>query len=70
MKYGVDKDARSMDLIRRKLDQLTEADRQLLMAAGVQGREFDSAVAARVPFPPVASRLRGTGVDTASRRAT
>src|SRR5262249_42592520 len=35
-------------MIQRKLDQLSEADRQLLMAASVQGPEFDSAVVARV----------------------
>jgi predicted ATPase len=38
--------ARSM--IQRKVDQLSEADRHLLMAASVQGPEFDSAVVARV----------------------
>jgi predicted ATPase len=35
-------------MIQRKLDQLTPSDRQLLMAAAVQGPEFDSAVVARV----------------------
>jgi predicted ATPase len=35
-------------MIQRKVDQLSEGDRQLLMAASVQGPEFDSAVAARV----------------------
>jgi predicted ATPase/predicted Ser/Thr protein kinase len=35
-------------MIRRKIDQLSEADRQLLKAATVQGQEFDSAVVARV----------------------
>jgi predicted ATPase len=35
-------------IIQRKLDQLGEADRQLLMAASVQGPEFDSAVVARL----------------------
>ncbi|HEY3394222.1 MAG TPA: protein kinase [Lacipirellulaceae bacterium] len=35
-------------MIQRKLDQLSTADRQLLMAASVQGPEFDSAVLARV----------------------
>jgi predicted ATPase len=35
-------------MIERKLDQLSTADRQLLMAASVQGPEFDSAVVARV----------------------
>src|SRR5262249_14301994 len=35
-------------MIERKLDQLNVADRQLLMAASVQGPEFDSAVVARV----------------------
>jgi hypothetical protein len=37
-----------LGMIQRKVDQLDEADRQLLMAASVQGPEFDSAVAARV----------------------
>jgi predicted ATPase len=35
-------------MIQRKIDQLSEADRRLLMAASVQGPEFDSAVAARI----------------------
>src|SRR5262245_46508606 len=35
-------------LIQRKVDQLTEDDRQALTAASVQGAEFDSAVVARV----------------------
>jgi predicted ATPase len=35
-------------MIQRKLDQLTTADRLLLMAAGVQGAQFDSAVVAEV----------------------
>jgi serine/threonine protein kinase/predicted ATPase len=35
-------------MIQRKVDQLSTADRQLLMAASVQGPEFDSAVVARV----------------------
>ncbi len=35
-------------MVQRKLDQLDAADRQLLMAASVQGPEFDSVVAARV----------------------
>jgi predicted ATPase len=35
-------------MIERKVDQLDAADRQLLMAASVQGTEFDSAVVARV----------------------
>jgi predicted ATPase len=35
-------------MIERKMDQLTPADRHLLMAASVQGPEFDSAVVARV----------------------
>jgi predicted ATPase len=35
-------------MIERKVDQLSPADRQLLMAASVQGPEFDSAVVARV----------------------
>jgi predicted ATPase len=35
-------------MIQRKVDHLNEADRQLLMAASVQGPEFDSAVVARV----------------------
>ena len=33
-------------MIQRKIDQLGEADRQLLVAASVQGQEFDSAVVA------------------------
>jgi predicted ATPase len=35
-------------MIQRKIDQLSEADRRLLMAASVQGPEFDSAVVARI----------------------
>jgi predicted ATPase len=35
-------------MIRRKVDQLGAADRHLLMAASVQGPEFDSAVVARL----------------------
>jgi predicted ATPase len=35
-------------MIQRKIDQLSTADRHLLMAASVQGPEFDSAVVARV----------------------
>jgi predicted ATPase len=35
-------------MIQRKLDQLSEADRQLLLAASVQGPEFDSAVVAQL----------------------
>jgi adenylate cyclase len=35
-------------MIRRKVDQLSAADRHLLMAASVQGPEFDSAVVARL----------------------
>jgi tetratricopeptide (TPR) repeat protein len=35
-------------MIQRKIDQLSEQDRRLLMAASVQGSEFDSAVVARV----------------------
>jgi predicted ATPase len=35
-------------LIQRKLDRLDESDRRLLMAASVQGAEFDSAVVAQV----------------------
>src|SRR5262249_27875942 len=35
-------------MIQRKTDQLSEADRRLLMAASVQGPEFDAAVAARI----------------------
>jgi serine/threonine protein kinase/predicted ATPase len=35
-------------LLRRKTDQLDEADRRLLTAASIQGSEFDSAVAARL----------------------
>jgi predicted ATPase len=41
-------------MVGRKLDQLADADRQLLMAASVQGREFDSAVVARVLARPAA----------------
>ena len=35
-------------MIQRKIDQLSEDDRRLLVAASVQGYEFDSAVVARV----------------------
>src|SRR5262249_3507645 len=35
-------------MIQRKIDQLGEDDRRLLVAATVQGYEFDSAVVARV----------------------
>jgi predicted ATPase len=35
-------------MIQRKIGQLSEPDRRLLMAASVQGHEFDSAVVARV----------------------
>jgi predicted ATPase len=35
-------------MIQRKMDQLTEAERQLLMAASVHGPEFDSAIVAQV----------------------
>lgn len=35
------------NVIRRKLDRLDDTHRQLLVTAGVQGREFDSAVLAR-----------------------
>ena len=35
-------------MVQRKIDQLSEADRQLLLVASVQGYEFDSAVVARV----------------------
>jgi predicted ATPase len=35
-------------MIQRKIDQLSKSDRRLLMAASVQGPEFDSAVAARI----------------------
>jgi predicted ATPase len=35
-------------LIERKIERLSEADRALLTAASVQGREFDAAVVARV----------------------
>jgi predicted ATPase len=35
-------------MIQRKVEQLGEADRRLLMAASVQGAEFDSAVAAHL----------------------
>ena len=34
-------------MIQRKIDQLDEADRRLLVAASVQGSEFDAAVVAR-----------------------
>lgn len=34
-------------MVQRKIDQLGEGDRRLLVAAGVQGYEFDSAVVAR-----------------------
>jgi len=34
-------------MIQRKIDQLSEADRRLLMAASVQGCEFDAAVVAK-----------------------
>jgi len=34
-------------MIQRKIEKLDDADRQLLVAAGVQGYEFDSAVVAR-----------------------
>jgi predicted ATPase len=46
-------------LIRRKLEQLGGEDRRLLMAASVQGPEFDSAVAAR---------LLGRGADEVEER--
>src|SRR5262249_3491332 len=35
-------------MIQRKIDQLSEEDRRLLVAASVQGYEFDSAVASKV----------------------
>jgi len=35
-------------MVQRKIDQLTDDDRRLLVAASVQGYEFDSAVLARV----------------------
>jgi predicted ATPase len=35
-------------MIRRKIDSLSDADRRLLMAASVQGLEFDSSVVAKV----------------------
>ncbi|HEX5102836.1 MAG TPA: AAA family ATPase, partial [Pirellulaceae bacterium] len=35
-------------MIQRKIDQLDDDDRRLLVAAGVQGYEFDSAIVARV----------------------
>ncbi len=41
-------------MIQRKVDRLDAADRHLLMAAGVQGREFDAAVVARVLGRPAA----------------
>lgn len=34
-------------MIQRKIDRVTESDRQLLVTASVQGREFDSAVLAK-----------------------
>jgi predicted ATPase len=34
-------------MVQRKIDQLSERDRQLLVAASVQGQQFDSAVVAR-----------------------
>src|SRR5439155_22710030 len=34
-------------MIQRKVDQLTDDDRRLLVVASVQGHEFDSAVVAR-----------------------
>jgi len=34
--------------LQRKIDQLDDADRWLLSAAAVQGRQFDSAVLARI----------------------
>jgi serine/threonine protein kinase/predicted ATPase len=41
-------------MIQRKVDQLTTADRHLLMAASVQGSEFESAVVARLLDRPAA----------------
>jgi predicted ATPase len=41
-------------MIERKIGRLTDADRQLLVAASVQGHEFDSAVLARVLEQPAA----------------
>jgi predicted ATPase len=35
-------------MIQRKMDRLSDADRRLLMAASIQGQEFDSAVVAKV----------------------
>ncbi len=35
-------------MIQRKIDHLAESDRRLLMAAGIQGYEFDSAVVSQV----------------------
>jgi predicted ATPase len=35
-------------MIQRKIDQLSESDRRLLMAASVQGPEFDSTIAAQI----------------------
>jgi tetratricopeptide (TPR) repeat protein len=42
---GLPESVRSM--IERKIDQLSEADRRMLVAASVQGYEFDAAVVAR-----------------------
>ncbi len=41
-------------MVQRKVDQLGPADHRLLMAASVQGREFDAAVVARVIGRPAA----------------
>lgn len=45
MRNDLPESVRSM--VQRKLDQLNDADRKLLVAASVQGQEFDSAVLAR-----------------------
>jgi tetratricopeptide (TPR) repeat protein len=49
-------------MIQRKIDQLTEADRRLLVAASVQGYEFDAAVVAKalaLDAAEVEERLEG-----------
>jgi tetratricopeptide (TPR) repeat protein len=45
LEHELPQSVRSM--VQRKIDQLSETDRQVLVAASVQGHEFDSAVAAR-----------------------
>jgi Protein kinase domain/AAA ATPase domain len=45
IQQGLPESVRSM--IQRKIDQLSEADRRLLVAASVQGYEFDAAVVAK-----------------------